>query len=292
MSDARVLANHPCFSAEAHTRRGRIHLPVAPRCNIQCRYCTRKHDCVNESRPGVTSRLLTPDQAVERACAVIERNGNVGAVGIAGPGDPLANEETFATLGALHALHPEVALCVSTNGLALPERLDDLVAAGVSTLTVTINAVMPETAAAVYRWVRPRGGERLEGMEAASALLAKQWAGLARAVRAGIVCKVNTVLIPGVNDLEIPAISAIAGDSGAVLHNVMPLIPNAEFATHRAPTPEELHEVRARCGTHVTQMTHCRQCRADACGLLGGDQDMETETLLAALGEDYCEMVG
>ena len=55
---------HPCFSEEAHHRFGRAHLPVAPACNLQCRYCVRKFDCANESRPGVTSRVLSPEQAL------------------------------------------------------------------------------------------------------------------------------------------------------------------------------------------------------------------------------------
>ena len=70
-----VMANHPCFSRDAHKRAGRIHLPVAPECNIQCGYCVRKFDCVNESRPGVASTILTPSQAIERVRAVVERGG-------------------------------------------------------------------------------------------------------------------------------------------------------------------------------------------------------------------------
>src|SRR5664279_3378692 len=61
-----ILKSHPCFSKEAHTRFGRIHLPVAPACNIQCRYCIRKYDCANESRPGITSRVMTPYEALDR----------------------------------------------------------------------------------------------------------------------------------------------------------------------------------------------------------------------------------
>jgi hypothetical protein len=38
-------------------------------------------------------------------------------------------------------------------------------------------------------------------------------------------------------------------------------------------------------------MTHCRQCRADACGTLGEDRDMELEVLNAKIGEDYCDAV-
>lgn len=282
-----VFASHPCFSEEAHKRHGRIHLPVAPECNVQCGYCVRKYDCVNESRPGVASVVLTPAEAVNRVRAVVGRNGNIGAVGIAGPGDPLANEATFETLAAVGREFPELLLCVSTNGLALPDRLDDLVACGVRSLTVTINAVMPETAAAVYAWVSGPDGERLKGEHAAERILARQWAGLEAAVKAGLVVKVNSVYIPGVNDMELPAIAHVAGDLGAHLSNIIPVIPQARFQHVTPPTPVDVHAMRAECSQYLAQMSHCRQCRADACGLLGEDKDMESEALLSALGDDY-----
>jgi len=287
-----VMANHPCFSRDAHKRAGRIHLPVAPECNIQCGYCVRKYDCVNESRPGVASTILSPAQAIERVRAVVERSGGeIAAVGIAGPGDPLANEATFETLDLVRREYPESILCVSTNGLALPDRVKDLVAVGVRSLTVTINAVMPETADAVYAWVRGESGERLTGIEGAQRLLERQWDGLAKAVRAGLVVKVNSVLIPGVNDLELPAIAMLAAEYGAHLSNILPLIPQARFRSVRPPGPAEIHAARSACGEYLTQMTHCNQCRADACGLIGKDRDMETETLMARLGDEYAGVV-
>ena len=66
-----VLQGHPCFGGDRH-KYGRLHLPVAPACNIQCAFCVRKHDCVAESRPGVTSRVLTPRQALQRVRLVME----------------------------------------------------------------------------------------------------------------------------------------------------------------------------------------------------------------------------
>ncbi len=48
------LQNHPCYNKAASANWGRLHLPVAPNCNIQCNYCNRKYDCANENRPGVT----------------------------------------------------------------------------------------------------------------------------------------------------------------------------------------------------------------------------------------------
>ena len=59
------LSKHPCFDSKARHEFGRVHLPVAPKCNIQCNYCDRQYDCCNESRPGVTSIVLSPKQALE-----------------------------------------------------------------------------------------------------------------------------------------------------------------------------------------------------------------------------------
>jgi nitrogen fixation protein NifB len=281
---------HPCFSEEAHERFGRVHLPVAPACNIQCRYCVRKFDCANESRPGISSRVLTPEEAVDRAHALIERSDRLSVVGIAGPGDPLVNAPTYVTLRHINWEYPDLTLCLSTNGLLLPDRLDQLVSSGVRSLTVTINAVTPETAENIYSWVIYKG-RRYQGRAAAELLLMNQWRGLAAAIDAGLIVKVNTVFIPGVNDHEIPLIAERAGKLGADLMNIMPLIPQAEFAGLKRPSHGDLTVMRGKCRPFIRQMTHCKQCRADACGVLGEDKDMELEVLMSRIGEEYIEVV-
>lgn len=60
-------------------KNGRIHLPIAPHCNIRCAYCDRKHDCANESRPGVTSRLLIPGITEDKIPLIAERVSEAGA---------------------------------------------------------------------------------------------------------------------------------------------------------------------------------------------------------------------
>jgi hypothetical protein len=64
----------------------------------------------------------------------------LSVIGIAGPGDPLANEETFRTLELVGKEFPELTLCLSTNGLRLPENVDRLKRLGVKFITVTMNA--------------------------------------------------------------------------------------------------------------------------------------------------------
>src|SRR3990172_8207371 len=180
------IKEHPCFSEEAHTRFGRVHLPIAPACNIQCRYCVRKFDCANESRPGITSRVLTPGEAVERTRALVERSDRLSVVGIAGPGDPLANAPTYVTLRQINWEYPDLTLCISTNGLLLPDRLEQLMSSVVRSLTVTINAVPPEPAKKIYSGVVYQG-QRYEGRAAAELLLTNQWRGLEMAIDAGLI---------------------------------------------------------------------------------------------------------
>lgn len=285
-----ILQRHPCFSRAAHHKYGRLHMPIAPACNIQCKYCIRKFDCANESRPGVSSRVLSPYEALDRVGALTGRDQRISVIGIAGPGDPLANRATFDFLRMANREFPELILCLSTNGLMLPESIDRLVESGVKTLTVTINAVDPVTAEGIYSWVR-YGGETLSGAEAAELLVGNQWKGLAMAVAAGMHVKVNTILIPGVNEAEIPLIAERAGVLGATTMNVMSLIPQAEFADVRKPSTQEIAAMRADCSPYLDMMSHCRQCRADAAGLLGEDKDMEMEALLAKIGEEYEESV-
>ena len=83
----------------------------------------------------------------------------------------------------------------------------------------------------------------------------------------------------------------MAGEKGAAIMNIIPLIPQADFAHWRRPSHERVFSMRQECGKYILQMTHCRQCRADAFGVLGEDRDMELEMLNAKIGDDYCEMV-
>jgi len=285
-----IRGSHPCFSKEAHGKFGRVHLPVAPACNVQCRYCIRKYDCANESRPGITSRVLRPADALERVRVLMDRTKNISVVGIAGPGDPLANDATFETLSRVHREFPDLTLCVSTNGLCLADRIGDLLSAGVRSITITMNALTHMVAEKVYSWALYRG-RALHGREAAETIVQSQQRGLINAIDTGFMVKINTVYIPGVNDVEIPLIAWFAGVKGADIQNIIPLIPQAELASLARPTHEMVSRMRAECSPHIEQMTHCRQCRADACGTLSEDRDMELEMLNSRLGEEYCEML-
>ncbi len=263
--------NHPCFSKDAHKKYGRVHLPVAPRCNMQCNFCNRKYDCVNESRPGVTSTVLTPPQALAYLDHVLERQPEISVVGIAGPGDPFANpDETMETLRLVRAKYPKMMLCLATNGLGIGPYIDELAELQISHVTLTITAIDPAIAGEIYAWVRD-GKRPLRGQEAASLLIARQTEALFRLKSKGIVVKINTIIIPGINDEHIPDIARKVGEMGADIMNCMPLMPVKGAAFEELPEPDSLTTARVRLqsGLHLPQMSHCSRCRADAVGYVG-----------------------
>ena len=271
-----ALATHPCYNEDAHHEFARMHLPIAPKCNIQCNYCNRRYDCVNESRPGVTSKVLTPEQAVEKIGMVLEKIPYLKVLGIAGPGDPLANEETFETLRLIKEKYPDLTACLSTNGLALPERAEELYDLGVRFMTVTVNSVDADVGSKVYSTVL-FGGKKLKNREAAEQLIANQLEGIRKCVELGMVVKINIVMIPGINDSHIPDIVKKVKGLGVYIVNILPLIPVAgtKFENLRAPTPEERKALMDLCANDVKMMRHCKQCRADAIGLLADDRSSE-----------------
>ncbi len=267
----RKISEHPCYSEKASHTFGRAHLPVAPHCNIQCNYCIRKFDCVNESRPGVTSEILSPQRAIELVRKIVSEYHFIKVIGIAGPGEPLANEETFETFELVHQEFPYMILCVSSNGLLLPESIDRLVSAGVTNITVTLNTLNPETGAKICSYIDYGGRRYYAGKQMAQLLIDQQIKGIALAIEKKMLVKINTVYIPGINENEIVDIAKKSGEMGVFTHNLIPLIAQAKFADIIPPTMEEKIAKQKECEPYVKQMTHCQRCRADAIGCLGQD---------------------
>lgn len=263
---------HPCFDAGAHFSVPRLHLPVARFCNLRCRYCSPFADkslpLGPEGRPGAARRILSLDEALKIARAFLH-DFSQGVVGIAGPGDPLANPETLELLGRVRAEFPHARLCLCTNGLELPRYVGELSRLRLNALTVTVNAVDPEVGSKVYEWLIEEGGEVLYGSEASARLWERQREGIKLASQAGIPVKVNSVLIPGVNDRHLPQVARAVREAGAVLMNIVPLIPAFDFARLPPPDGESVREIRKVCSAFIPQFRLCKQCRADAAGIPG-----------------------
>ncbi|HML04683.1 MAG TPA: radical SAM protein [Methanobacterium sp.] len=263
---AHMTKVHPCFNEKMHDKVGRIHVPIAPKCNIQCNFCTRDiNKC--EVRPGVTSRVMTVDDAIAHVKKVTGEMP-ISVVGVAGPGDALFNDETFEFFKRVDEEFPDLIKCMSTNGLLLPDKADLLAELKINTITVTVNAIDPEIGKEIYSGVF-YDGKLYKGKEAFEILVKNQLEGIEKISEKGIVVKVNAVLIPGINDKHIIDIAKAVKERGASLTNVLPLIPLNKFKDIPKPGCNEISEVRDQVEEIIPVFRACTQCRADAYGIPG-----------------------
>ena len=259
-------------------------MPVAPRCNIQCKFCNRKFDCVNETRPGVTSAVLSPGQAMVYLKEVFSARKNIAVVGIAGPGDPFANpQETLETLTRVRSRYPEMILCLATNGLNLTPYIDEVKRLSVSHVTVTVNAVDPVIGAKIYSWMRI-GKRVVRAEDGAKILLEKQLEAIRGLKEKGVIVKVNSIILPGINEDHIETVACHMAKLGVDLFNCMPYYPNtgSDFEHLSEPDKATAENIRTASAQHVKQMRHCTRCRADAVGLLGESTDEKLMNTLTA----------
>lgn len=264
---------HPCFGGQKFNA-GRIHFPVSPGCNIACRFCDRTINDVEE-RPGVTSKILKPEETEEILTKALEVCPDIKVAGIAGPGDTLATDNAFKVFRQIKDKFPHLIKCMSTNGLLLNEKADEVIEVGIDSLTVTVNAVDPEIEEKLNAYIIYHG-KKIEGVEGARILIENQLAGIRKIAAAGITVKVNTVLVPEINGEHIEEIAKSVKEAGAKIYNIIPLIPQAQLKNARAPVCIEIDAARTVAGKHIDVFRHCQHCRADAVGVPGktefGDQ--------------------
>lgn len=272
ISTSPSLIDHPCMNDQIHHCIARIHLPVAHRCNIRCFYCERRVGILpaEKGRPGTCERIMEPSETIDQVLGFLDTWGHRSIVGIAGPGDPLANNETFETMALIRRRVPNARLCMCTNGLNLPDSMEKLKQLGLSFLSVTINAVEPLIGAKIHEWV-DNGSDRLHGEDAAALLMDRQLTGIEMAVQSGMMVKVNSVVIPDINHDHIPEVARTVARLGAKVFNPMPLIPSGAFADRNAPAMPMMKTIHSKCSPYLSVFKSCKQCRADARGIPGKD---------------------
>ena len=274
---AHITKVHPCYNEKLHDKVGRMHIPISPSCNIQCGFCTRKLNDT-ENRPGVSSCIMDVDQAMEHIRSTVTKMP-INVVGVAGPGDSLCSENTLKLFRQVREEFPDLILCMSTNGLLVPEYAEEIAEAGVKTVTITINAVDPEIGAQIYDDIEYKG-KMYHGIEGFKILSENQLKGIKMLSDLGVVIKVNSVLIPGVNEDHIKEIAKVTQSKGASIMNILPLIPLNKFKDTPKPDCKLLARVRDEAEEYLPIFRACTQCRADAFGIPGQvQQDFSLELI-------------
>ena len=257
---------HPCL-AKRPGLTGRIHLPVSPSCNLMCRYC-RRELTASKDRPGTSSCILPVEKVPGIVKRALELCPSITTVGIAGPGEALATGHAIEAFAMVDEMYPDLIKCMSTNGLMLFEKAEELHKVNVNTITVTVNAVDPHIQSKINEGIIYKGSV-YRGVEAAEILIENQIRGIRKASGLGMIIKTNIVLIPGINDAHIEETAKRTSEAGARICNIIPLIPQAGMADIPAPDCTAIEAAREAAGKYTDVFRHCRHCRADAAGRLG-----------------------
>ena len=120
------------------------------------------------------------------------------------------------------------------------------------------------------------------GLDAGKVLLDNQIESICALKAHDITVKINSIVIPGINDTHIPSVAEKMKMLGANVINCLPLNPVDEtpFAEMEKPDHEIMQKVRWEASRHMEVVRHCQMCRADAAGRLGAQNSSIINELL------------
>ena len=186
-----------------------LRISVTDKCNLRCRYCMPEEGVCKKEHAD----MMTEDEIITAAEAAAALG--ITKLRITG-GEPLVKKNILSICRRCAAIPGIREVCLTTNGLLLPVLATELKAAGVSRLNLSLDTLDPKK----YAYITRIG--RLEDFQA----------GLRAALDAGFdKVKINTVLIGGFNDDEIPALAELTRRYPVDLRfiELMPMYDSGEF---------------------------------------------------------------
>jgi len=196
-----------------------LRVSLTDRCNLRCTYCMPAGGLPGLDREGTMDRA-----EVVRLVRVAMEHLGVRSVRLTG-GEPLLRHDLVEIVRDLAALRPRPEIALTTNAVGLAARAGALAAAGLDRANVSLDSLRPDRFARLAR--RP--------------FLERTLAGIAALREAGIEhVKVNTVLVPGINDDEAPDLLEWALARGLQLRFIeqMPLGADRDWARDGVVTAE------------------------------------------------------
>ena len=168
-----------------------LRISVTDRCNLRCAYCLPCEDV-----PRLAHEEVLRYEEILRIVRVGVRLG-ISKVRVTG-GEPLVRKGIYGFLAELSRLPGIRDLSLTTNGVLLPDHLEDLWSAGVSRINISLDTLTP----ARYR--------QITGVDA----FQRVWDGIGAAERRGFSpIKLNVVALRGVNEDELVDLARLSLES-------------------------------------------------------------------------------
>jgi cyclic pyranopterin phosphate synthase len=201
-----------------------VRVSVTDRCDLRCVYC------MAEDMTFLPKSEILSLEELDRVCSAFVDLG-VKKLRLTG-GEPLVRRNILSLIRSL-SRHLESGrleeLTLTTNGTQLAKFADDLAAAGMRRVNVSLDTLNPAKFAAITRWGR----------------LELVLDGIAAARRAGLAVKINTVALRGVNEDEIEAMVDWCGARGLDM-TLIEVMPMGDIGEQRIDQYLPLSTVRAR----------------------------------------------
>lgn len=248
-----------------------LRMSLIDKCNLRCRYCMPAEglDWLKKND------MLTADEVIRLADIAIARLGIEG-IRFTG-GEPMVRADLVDIIAAVHNAHPQVELAMTTNGINLEKKIDDLVAAGLSRINVSLDTVCPDTFAKITR--RDRLTKVLEGLHSAKA------AGLDP-------IKINAVLLRDINDDQAAELLTWTIKHGYQLRFIeqMPLDADHNWTRDNMVTAAEIREQISQVYTLTPHKSPRGSAPAELFDVISQESGevLGTVGIIASVTEPFC----
>ena len=266
-------AGRPLTLTDRHGRTARdLRVSLTDRCYLRCTYCMPA-----EGLDWMPTQDTLSDAEVIRLITIAVRDLGIRQVRFTG-GEPLLRRSLADIIAATTQLRTDEgrvpATALTTNGLGLDKRLPELVDAGLARVNISLDSLDRE------RYARLTRRDRLpDVLRAIDAVLA---AGLHP-------LKLNTVVMPGVNEDDILPLAHFALDSGAQLRFIeqMPLGPREEWKRGDMVTADDIL-ARLRTDFELTPVEEPRGAAPAALWTARGVDKQGTIGVIASVTRPFC----
>ena len=186
-----------------------LRISLTDKCNLRCRYCMPEEGVCKRSH----HEMMNEDEVV--TAVEVAASLGIRKVRLTG-GEPLVKKNIVSICRRVAAVEGIKEVCLTTNGILLPELAKELRQAGVNRVNLSLDTLNPEK----YAYITRIG--KLEQFRA----------GLEAALDAGFdKVKINAVLIGGFNDDEIEALANLTKEYPVDMRfiELMPIQDHDEF---------------------------------------------------------------
>lgn len=202
-----------------------LRISLTDKCNLRCRYCMPE-----KGVERIAHEEVLRFEEILRICSVLTRLG-IKRIRLTG-GEPLVRRDAEQLIKSLGELPSKPQLSLTTNGVLLKDRLEELSEAGLKSVNISLDTLKRETFA------------KLTGTDALEDVLCA----VRQALQLGLEVKLNAVPIRGINDAELADLALLVQEEALSIRFIELMPIGCASAYEGVPRDEILERLTERFG--------------------------------------------